>query len=187
MRAQPISLQHRYLGRTGAARDVRPCQKDDLCPAPSGANSRTERCTMRCIAPIADWRGTCIPTPQATPIRSAHSPGRTARCVPPWTMTGGLPRPALGAGRRPTERPKQCARAAPGARRGASRASGYLANPGLPAATAGGVPYRGVVAARLSVVVVAYDMARELPRTLRSILGAPSFDPNETEVIVVDN
>ena len=42
---------------------------------------------------------------------------------------------------------------------------------------------------RLSVVVVAFDMARELPRTVRSLL--PPYQtgvaPGEVEIIVADN
>jgi Glycosyl transferase family 2 len=46
-----------------------------------------------------------------------------------------------------------------------------------------------VTRAQLSVVVVAYDMARELPRTLRSLSPARQRDigTDEYEVIVVDN
>ena len=52
-----------------------------------------------------------------------------------------------------------------------------------------GVPHPAPVAPPLSIVVVAYDMARELPRTLRSLLSdyQRGVEPANYEIVVVDN
>lgn len=50
-------------------------------------------------------------------------------------------------------------------------------------------PARDLMSIAMSVVVVAYDMARELPRTLKSLSPSHqrSVEPHQYEIVVVDN
>jgi glycosyltransferase involved in cell wall biosynthesis len=50
-------------------------------------------------------------------------------------------------------------------------------------------PSQHIAMPKLSVIVISYNMARELPRTIRSLSAAmqKNIDPGEYEVIVIDN